>query len=454
MSIVHITAGAGHMYCGSCLRDNVLARALLDAGHDVVLVPTYTPAKTEGRDVSIDRVYMGGINVFLQEHVPLFRHVPRLLSRWLDSNALLRLATRRGVSVEPHELGRLTISMLRGVDGKQHRPVLELVRFLADDLSPEVVNLPNSLLISLAPALKRELGVPVVCTLQGEDHFLDSLGEPYRGEALALIRAHAASVDAFVAVSRYGADCMSTFLDIDPRRIHIVPLAADVEGHAPARLESEPFTIGYLARIAPEKGLHVLCDLYRQLRTTSGLPASRLLVAGYLAPEHRGYLESVRRQMADAGLGDHLVFLGELDRAGKLAFLQELSVLSVPSPKTTQKGLFLLEAMASGVPVVQPGLGVFTEIIDRTGGGVLTNPGDAEDWVRAIRKLWEDAERRKQLGAAAYDGVRREYGLSRSVDALMAVYHSLIGQPSGGRVSVPTPLEATEDSSVVRMQYR
>ena len=173
------------MYCGSCLRDNVLAAALLDAGHQVVLIPTYTPTRPEGRDVSHDRVYMGGINVFLQEHVPFFRRTPRFVNRMLDAAPLLRLATRRGVSVDPHQLGRLTVSMLRGADGAQHRTVLELIRFIADDLSPEIVSIPNSLLIALAPAIKRELNVPVVCTLQGEDGFLDDLGEPYprRGAA-------------------------------------------------------------------------------------------------------------------------------------------------------------------------------------------------------------------------------------------------------------------------------
>jgi glycosyltransferase involved in cell wall biosynthesis len=430
MRIVHITAGAGHMYCGSCLRDNVLARALLDVGHDVVLVPTYTPTKPEGRDVSLHRVFMGGINVFLQEHVPLARHVPRVIRRWLDSAALLRLATRRGVSVDPHQLGRLTVSMLRGVDGPQHASVLELIRFLADDLAPEVVNIPNSLLISLAPALKRELGVPVVCTLQGEDHFLDGLGDPYRSEAIALIREHAASVDAFVAVSQYGAEAMSESLGLDRRRVHVVPLTVDFDGHTQARLDAMPFTVGFLARIAPEKGLHVLCDAYRQLRALPGLPPSRLLAAGYLAPEHRGYLEGVQRQMAAWGLASTFEYHGELDREGKLQFLQELSVLSVPSAKTTQKGLFLLEAMASGVPVVQPRHGVYTEVIEQTGGGVLTTPGVVGEWVSAIRDLWDDAERRKQLGAAGYDGVRTAYAMPRSVAALMEVYKPLVAHKS------------------------
>jgi hypothetical protein len=108
MRIAHITAGAGHMYCGSCLRDNTIAAAQLDAGHDVLLIPTYTPTRPEGRDVSLDRIFLGGINVFLQEHFRIFRRLPRGLSRLLDVAPLLRLATKRGVSVEAAQLGRLT----------------------------------------------------------------------------------------------------------------------------------------------------------------------------------------------------------------------------------------------------------------------------------------------------------------------------------------------------------
>jgi glycosyltransferase involved in cell wall biosynthesis len=408
----------------------VLAAALLDAGHDVVLIPTYTPTRPEGRDVSYGRVYLGGINVFLQEHVPFLRRTPRFLNRLLDAPLLLRLATRRGLSVDPHQLGRLTVSMLRGADGAQHRTIHELVRFLADDLSPEIVSLPNSLLIAVAPAIKRELNVPVVCTLQGEDAFLEDLGEPSRAQALRLIRQHSTAVDAFLAVSEFGATRMSEYLGIDRNRVHVVPLGIDVDGHQRAGLDQEPFTIGYLARIAPEKGLHVLCDAYRRLRAAPGFPQSRLAVAGYLAPEHRGYFDGIQQQMASWGLAGEMEYVGAPDRAGKLAFLQTLSVLSVPSPRPTQKGQFLLEAMASGVPVVQPRLGVFTEVVERTGGGILTEADDIESLVRGIRSLADSLDRRTQLGAAGYDGVRAHYGTAQMVARVTEVYRSLVGKPT------------------------
>ena len=84
MRIAYLAAGAAGMYCGSCLHDNTLAAALLKQGEDVVLLPIYTPIRTDERDVSQPRVFIGGINAYLQQAVPLLRRTPVWLDRWLD----------------------------------------------------------------------------------------------------------------------------------------------------------------------------------------------------------------------------------------------------------------------------------------------------------------------------------------------------------------------------------
>ena len=412
------------MYCGSCLRDNTLAMALKEAGHDILLIHVYTPTRTDEPSVGLDRVFLGGINVFLQEHVPFLRKIPKRLDRFLDSARLLKLATRRGVSVDPARLGRLTVSMLRGTNGSQRKEILELVRFL-EEVSPEIVSLPNSLLIALAPAIKTALNVPVCCTLQGEDIFLEGLGDPHRQDAIGLIREHAASVDAFVAVSRFGADQMAGYLGIDRSRVHVVPLGIRFDGYSRANLDAEPFTIGYLARVAPEKGLYVLCEAYRRLRLRPGLPPSRLRAAGYLTPEHKGYLAGIRKTMASWGLSAHFQYQGELGREEKLAFLRTANVFSVPATKADQKGLFLLEAMATGIPVVQPRRGAFIEIVESTGGGILVEPDSPDALAEGILDLWRDSEKRKNLGSAAFEGVRAHYNAARMLDATLEVYRRL-----------------------------
>jgi glycosyltransferase involved in cell wall biosynthesis len=317
--------------------------------------------------------------------------------------------------------------MLRGLNGFQQKEIRKLVRFLAADARPEIINIPNSLLIALAPAIKAELKVPVCCTFQGEDLFLDGLGEPYRSEALRIIREHARHVDAFIAVSRFGAQQMVDYLGVERSRIHVVPLGINLEGFESLNHpRPEPFTIGYLARIAPEKGLHVLCEAYRRLISRPGIPPSRLLAAGYLGPEHRAYLAEIKRKVDSWGLSGNFHYHGELDRAGKLAFLTNLHVFSVPGPYADPKGLFLLEAMASGIPVVQPRCGAFTEVVETTGGGILVDPGDPEALTEGILELMQDPVKRSELGARGAEGVRVHYGSSGMLKKALEVYQSLL----------------------------
>jgi glycosyltransferase involved in cell wall biosynthesis len=426
MRIAYITAGAGNMYCGSCLRDNTLAAAMMKAGHDILLIPLYTPTRTDEINVSHHRVFLGGINVYLQQNYGFFRNTPPFIDRLLDFAPLLRLTTKWGISVDPARLGRLTVSMLQGAQGFQKKEIRNLVRYLADEIRPEIVNIPNSLLLGLAPAIKAELRVPICCTLQGEELFLEGLGEPYRSESLRLIREHVSDVDAFIAVSRFGAEKMKEYLGIRPEKIHLVPLGINFDGYVERQSpDLEPLAIGYLARIAPEKGLRFLCEAFRCLRTMDNIPDSRLLAAGYLGAEYKPYLSGIRRDMENWGLTGYFNYLGELTRRQKLTYLNRLAVFSVPGLYEDPKGLFLLEAMAAGVPVVQPRTGAFIEMIEQAGGGILVEPGNPQSLADAIASLLKDPDRRSSLGRNGYEGVRRHYSSSIMSERLVEVYQSL-----------------------------
>jgi glycosyltransferase involved in cell wall biosynthesis len=430
MRVLQITAGAGGMYCGSCLRDNTLAAETMARGHDVTLLPVYTPTRTDEENVSEDQVFFGGISVYLEQRVPFLRNAPAVLDWFLDSPAVIRMATGRAVTLEAKDLGELTVSTLRGEDGNQAREIGKLLRHL-EGLPPfDVVSIPMSLLISLAPPLKRALKVPICCTLQGDDLFLEGLGEPWRSESLALIRRHAPSVDAFIATSGYYADFMAGYLGLARSTIHIVPLGIHLDGHDPSpRPVPDVPVVGYFARIAPEKGLHLLADAYRVLRTDLGFPAARLEAAGYLPPEHKGYLADIEKTLGDAGLPAEFHYRGAPDRAGKIAFLRGLSVFSVPSPYAEPKGLYLLEALANGIPVVQPRHGAFPEILAKTGGGVLFEPGSAASLAECLRELLREPARAAALGARGAEGVGRHYTAAHMAESQIAVYESVLARP-------------------------
>lgn len=415
------------MYCGSCIRDNALAAELIRQGHQVLLIPIYTPTLTDEENVSEKRVFFSGLSVYAKEYVPFLRRMPRWLERTLDAPKVIAALTSLSISNSPRQLGELTVSVLRGEDGPQRTEFEKLLEWLRTQPRPDVVSIPYTLLIRLAGPLKRALGCAVTCTLQGEDLFLEGLQEPWRREACELIRAHVGEVDGFIAVSEYYAKFMAGYLSIPPEKIHVVPLGVNLAGYERApRAADSPFTIGYFARVAPEKGLHTLAKAYRVLRHRMNLPAARLEVAGYLGAEHRGYLEQVEKQMGDAELGSEFRYHGALDREQKIRFLQGLDVLSVPSDYAEPKGLFLLEAMACGVPVVQPRHGAFLEIIAKAGGGLLFEPGNPEKLAETLHMLWREPSLRHELGRLGYDGVRAQYTVQREAERALEVYECVL----------------------------
>jgi glycosyltransferase involved in cell wall biosynthesis len=416
------------MYCGSCLRDNALAAALIGRGHDVVLTPVYTPTRTDEQNVSQGRLAFGGISVYLEQHSSLFRHTPRVLDRLWDAEWVIRLASKRQIKVDPQSLGEMTVSMLRGEQGFQAKEIVKLLDWLKTEPRFDVINLPYTLLLGLAEPLRRALGVPICCTLQGEDLFLDGLGEPWKRESLDLIRKASTHVDAFLPVSRYYFDYMPGYLGIPREKMRLVPLGINLQGYSMRTARKPgPFTIGYLARVAPEKGLHVLADAYRRLRTRPGIGESRFVAAGYLAPEHRQYLEGITRDLNAWGIADQFEYRGELDRAQKIAYLHSLDVLSVPATYEEPKGIFLLEAMAAGIPVVQPRRGAFPEIVETAGGGLIVDADDPEALADRLLALWKDPGRAADLGKAGFEGVRRHYSVEKMAEAAERVYVELSG---------------------------
>lgn len=417
MRVACIAAGAGGMYCGSCIHDNTLAAALMGLGVDATLVPAYTPLRTDEESVGLERVFYGGINVYLEQKSALVRRLPSWATRPLDRPGLLRwVAGRFGAATEARDLGALTLSVLRGEDGFQRRRLEELVRWLERDLRPDLVQLPNTMFAGLAGPLKRRLGGPVLCAVQGEEIFLDRLVEPFRAQAREELRKRAADVDGFVSPCAVYADYMAGYLDVPRERFHVVPLGLRLEGHGPppeAARGPGPFRIGFLARICPEKGLHVAAGALRLLAKRLGPEAVRLEAAGWLGPADQAYFEEVRSGLEADGLA--FEYRGSVDRAAKIEFLRSLHALTVPAPYHEPKGLYVLEALANGVPVVQPRHGAFPELVEGTGGGLLVEAAEPEPVAAGLQTLCEDEDLRLRLGRRGHAAVHESRG-----DAVMA----------------------------------
>jgi len=432
LRIAYLAAGAAGMYCGSCLHDNALAAALRALGEDVVLAPIYTPLRTDEPDVSTPRVFIGGINAYLQQKSALFRRLPKWLDGWLDRPGVLRWATGRSLSVDPARLGPMTVSMLRGELGRQAKEVERLADWLAADVQPHIVHLSNAMMLGLARRIGQKCRAPVVCALSGEDLFLEKLRSPYYQQARQALRERAAEVAAFTALNRYYADAMSAYLDVPRGRIHVVPHGLNLVGFSPpdVRQPALPLRVGYFARICPDKGLHLLVEAAELLSRRSGVPPFEVHAAGYLGAADRPYLQRIQRQAEAGPLAGRFFYHGSPDRKGKIALLQSLTVFSVPTVYRESKGLPVLEAWAAGCPVVVPRHGAFPELLDDAAGGLLHEPLSVADLAEKLAELLRDPSHAARLGAAGSRAVHERFHARLMAERTRELYRQATVQPA------------------------
>ncbi|ANM30949.1 hypothetical protein ABI59_17250 [Acidobacteria bacterium Mor1] len=424
--VTYVTAGGAGMFCGSCMRDNTLAATLHRRGVPITLVPTFTPIRTDEQDVSLDRVFLGGINVYLEQKIPWLRHLPHAARRALSHPSLLRLLSKLSLQTRRREDGAIALSLLRGESGHHAGEIADLIEFIDGQLEPDVVTLTNLLISGFVPGLKKKRPVPVVVNLQGDDVFLDGLHDDDRPVVLEEMRRIAGMIDGFIVPNRAYLRFMADLLRVPESRFHIVPLGiAEPEAyHRPEPPGDRPPTVGYLARLCPEKGFHRLVDALLELRGLPGMEQVRLRAGGWLGASDRPFFEAQRTRLRDAGIDlEHVESIP--DRDAKVDFLAGLDVFSVPAEFLEPKGLYVLEALAAGVPVVQPDHGAFPELLASTGGGLLVPRNDPAALATELAALLTDGARRAELGEAGRRGVSERHRAETMAETTLQVWRSL-----------------------------
>ena len=428
MKIVQIIPGvAGAFYCQNCMRDREFVMELRARGHDVVMAPMYLPVFSEGEDIAQDvPVFYGAVSVYLSQYLPRFLRLPQFIKRFIDSRHLLRWIAGKAGTMRASGLEGMTLSVLAGENGEQKEDLDQLLSWLKKEGKPDIVHLSNALLIGLAKRIKDELGVSVVCTLQDEDSWINSMDSSAAREVWQMMNEKSSNIAAFLPVSKYYSRLMQEHLGLDAKRFHVVPIGINTEGYLDTSLSLDAPVIGYLSRMTRSLGLEVLVDAFMMMKVNNRLKNLRLRVMGGQTREDVLFLKELKQKLEKWNMQNDVDFLENFGRQQRIEFLKSLSILTVPMLQPEAFGMFMLESMASGVPVVQPRIGAFPEIIEATGGGVCYDPNDAVTLAKVLENTLMDRKRLEEMGRAGREAVRAKFSVKTTAESVLEVYRNCL----------------------------
>ena len=428
MKIMHIIPGSGgSFYCGNCLRDSKYVEALRKSDHQVVKLPMYLPLFADEHDLSREiPVFYGAISIYFKQLFPLFRKAPAWVDRLLNSKPMLKLASRFAGSTRAKGLEEMTVSMLLGEEGQQKDELQRMVDWIVAHCDPDVIHLSNALLLGLAHQLNERIQVPVICSLQDEDVWVDVMKPSARESVWKLMSRKAEHVGAFIAVSDYYAGVMKEKMDIPREKLKSVHIGVDPADYTFRPVSEKKRSIGYVSRMCHQNGMDILVDAYILLKQKKGFGDVQLVLTGGSTGDDRKFLHDIKKKIRDHGLQDQVDFHEEFEEEGLRRFQEKVSVVSVPVRNGEAFGIYLLECMVSGVPVVQPALGAFPEIVGLTGGGVVYEPNTPETLSGSLEKLLSDPDELDRLSRKGKEGVEQHFHINVQAERMVAVYEQVI----------------------------
>ena len=429
MKIVNIVPGfGGAFYCGNCLRDSAFVNSLRALGHDAIILPMYLPLSMSGEQINAEvPVFYGAVNIYLKQQFPLFRHMPGWLENVFDSKPLLKLAAKKSGSTRAQGLEQLTESMLLGRDGHQFQELNRLTEFLKNHVKPDIVHFSNALLLGMAAQVREEVKVPVVFSLQDEDVWVDPMEPAWRDRIWQLMADKSHDVDAFVAVSSYFAAVMKQKMNIAPEKITVIPIGVRPQNYLYAKPAYSPQAIGYLSRLCEENGFEVLVDAFILLKSDPFFARLKLKATGGMTGDDHPFIQRQHKKLEKLGLLKDFEIQDDFSTGALQSFFQSLSVLSVPVLQGEAFGLYQLEALASGVPIVQPELGAFPEIVRSTGGGVVYRPNDAATLAKTLAEVLKDPARLSIMSETGRKSVEEKYDSGILTKKMVDLYEKVIG---------------------------
>ena len=322
-----------------------------------------------------------------------------------------------------HEHGDMTISMLKGAAGFQRKEVQRMLSWVRKELPRlDLVVISNLMLAGVGVEVKRALGLPLIASMQGEDSYLDGLPSEQKDEAWQLLREACREIDVLIGVSAFFARYMGERLQLADEQLRVIDNGVDLDGYAVADRRPAPPELGFFAHITPSKGLHTVVDAFIAIAAEPAFADWRLAIGGSCTKADERYLNEQRAKLARAGLSDRVRYATNLTKEEKQEFYRSVSVLSVVPTYPEAFGLYVIETLASGTPLIAPQRGALPELIEQLGGGVafpVTEPqADAAALADALRQAVGSTEDLAGLQAQAV--AARAQVQERFTDAAMA----------------------------------
>lgn len=428
MKIVNIVPGfGGTFYCGNCLRDSGYTKSLIKLGHDAMMLPIYLPLTLEhGVEENKSPIFYGAVNIYLKQNFKIFKKMPVWMENFFNSSSILSFAAKKAGSTRTEGLEEMTISMLMGKDGNQNVELQELIDFLQIHEKPDVVHLSNALLLGLAKQIKEQLNVPVVCSLQDEDVWVDAMNDFYRKKVWNLMSEKGKDVDAFIAVSDYYAREMKEKMRIPDNKMHIVPIGLDSSIYKYSEPKNDPQVIGYISRMYPEHGFGLLIDAYIKLKRNPKFKNVLLKLSGGYTADDKKYVNKQIKKLKKAGVFNDVEFIDDHLPENRFHFFNKLTILTVPVLKGEAFGTYQLESLACGIPIIQPALGAFPEIVEQTEGGLTFSPNTAEAMSEKWAEVLSNPDHIQEMSKLGNKNVAEKYAIDEISKGVLEIYKSVI----------------------------
>lgn len=418
MKIVYIIPGSGDsFYCGNCFRDNLQAAALRKAGHDVVVMPLYLPLINESLQNSSPLFFPATSYYVAQKFFQKFP-MPKWLKGVLGSETMLRLASHMSGTTSAKGMENMTMSMIEGDENAFMSEADKLISLLKQE-SPDIIQISTTLLIGIARAIKNEMDIPIVCSVLDEEVWIDTMKEEYAALAWKAIGANLKHVDKFITVSHYYKNFVKTKVPLLTDLDVIYP-GLDLEAYRPGEKSDHP-VIGYFYRLNELNGLEILAKAFVQLKKKNSVPELKLKVGGGFTGQDKKYIAKVKKILAP--YIEDVDLFESYSLSAHIGFFQNITVLSVPLTFNEGFSLYVSEAFACGVPVVEPETGAFPEIVGEA--GILYQPNTSASLANALEEILTKQDVYDKAAKAALKKSSEIFNDTIMVNELLKTYHNV-----------------------------